>query len=149
MTAPAITAKTFPYRRKWTQEQIDEILDRKDKLAAAMTDAVGPVGQQLYIDASHLHVLALHLALAGADVHDELAYIVAEIINSPGAPADFHHWHLRADYQPPAPDADEIQRKAAAAADQIRRQLSPEVRREVLEMMREEYERATQEDGPT
>ena len=146
MTAPAITSRTFPYRRKWTQKQIDEILARKDKLAEAMTDAVGPVGQQMYVDASAVHMLALHLALAGGDVRDELAYIVAEVINSPGAPADFHHWRLRSEYEPAPPDPDETKRKAAAAAEQIRRQLSPEVRREVAAMMREEYERSMAEE---
>lgn len=146
MPTPPISARTFPYRRKWTQAQVDEILARKDKLAAAMTDAVGPVGQQLYIDASHIHILALHLALAGGEVREELAYITAEVINSTGAPADFHHWHLKSEYQPAPPDPDETKRKAAAAADQIRRQLSPEVRREVAAMMREEYEKATRED---
>jgi hypothetical protein len=148
MTAPAITVKTFPYRRKWTQAQVDEISARKDRLAGAMTDAVGPAGQQLYVDAAHIHILALHLALAGGEVRDELAYITAEIINSPGAPASFHHWHLKSEYTPAPPDPDETKRKAAAAAEQIRRQLSPEVRREVAAMMREEYEKATREDDP-
>jgi hypothetical protein len=146
MTAPAINARTFPYRRKWTQQQIDEILERKDRLAEAMTDAVGPAGQQMYVDLSSIHMLALHAALAGADVHDELAYIRAEVINSPGAPENFHHWRLRSEYEPAPPDPDETRRKAAAAAEQIRRQLSPEVRREVAAMMREEYERATRDE---
>lgn len=145
MTTPTITAKTFPYRRKWTQEQIDEILARQARLTEAMTDAVGPVGQVLAIDAAIIQIMALHMALAGADVHDELAYITPVIVNSPQAPADFHQWVLKSEYTPAPPDPDEIKRKAQAAAEQIKRQLSPEVRAEVAAMMRKEYEKAVGE----
>jgi hypothetical protein len=141
MTTPAITAKTFPYRRKWTQEQVDEIIARQARLTEAMTDAVGPVGQVLGIDAAIIQIMALHMALAGCEVREELAYIVPVIINQPGAPADFHQWVLKSEYKPAPPDPDEIKRKAQAAAEQIKRQLSPAVRAEVAAMMREEYER--------
>ena len=116
-----------------------------------MTDAVGPVGQVMYVDATHIHMLALHLALAGLDANPELAYIVPVIHNRDGMPADFHEWVLKDEYQPPPPDPDQTEAKAAAAADQIRRQLTPEVRRAGREMMINEYRKTTEdkdnEDG--
>ena len=78
---PPINAQNFPYRRKWTKAQVDEILARKDRIADALTDAVGPVGQVMYVDAAHIHMLALHGALAGLDANPDLAYIVPVIHN--------------------------------------------------------------------
>jgi hypothetical protein len=139
MTAPQITPQTFPYRRKWTQAQLDEILERKDRLAEAMTDAVGPTGQMLFLPADIIHILALHVALAAGDVRDELAYIAARI--PPEGDALFaapRESLLQAEYEPAPPDPDETAAKAKAATDQIRRQLSPDVRAAVISMLNEE-----------
>jgi hypothetical protein len=141
MSMPAITPQTFPYHRKWTKAQIDEILARKDELAAAMMDAVGPVGQIVYIPDDLRHILALHLSLAGAQVRDDLAYIVAKIRpNEPGMFADTREWLLKSEYQagPPAPD--DTAAKAKAAADQIRRQLTPEVRAALVALMTTQHD---------
>jgi hypothetical protein len=133
---PAITPQTFPYHRKWTRAQIDEILARKDDLAAAMMDAVGPTGQIVYIPDDLRHILALHLSLAGAEVRDELAYIAARIRpNEPGMFADTREWLLKSEYTPGSPPADETAAQAQAAADAIRRQLTPEVRAAVIALM--------------
>lgn len=136
MTAPAITPQNFPYHRKWTKAQLDEILARKDGIAAAMMDAVGPTGQIVYIPDDLRHILALHLALAGAEVRDDLAYITAKIRpDEPGMFADTREWLLKSEYKPGPPPADETTAKAKAAADQIRRQLTPEVRAAVVALM--------------
>lgn len=148
MSSPDIILKKFPYRRKWTTTQVEEIKARELRIADAMMDAVGPDGQVLGIPSDIIHIMALHLTLAGADIRDELAYIVAVIRNSNGLPADFHQWVIKDEYEPAPPDPDETRRKATAAADQIRRQLSPEVRREVMAMMRDEFTRTTEDkDG--
>lgn len=128
---PAITPETFPYRRKWTQEQLDEILDRKDRLVTAMTDAVGPTGQVLYIPIDLLHILALHMSLAGCEVQDRLAYIVSRPIKQ-DKPEELVfegslEWLLKQEYEPGPPEIDETAAQAKAAAEKIRRQLSPEV----------------------
>lgn len=138
MTMPAITPATFPYRRKWTRAELDDILARKDQLAAAMTDAVGPVGQYLGIPADCLHILALHVALAGGEVRDELAYIVAKPAKG-GMFVDSKEWVLKKEYKPGPPPADETDAKAEAAADQIRRQLTPEVRAAVIAKLTDEF----------
>lgn len=128
---PAITPETFPYRRKWTQEQLNEILDRKDRLVAAMTDAVGPTGQVLYLPIDLLHILALHMSLAGCEVEDRLAYIVSRPVKQDKPEElvfqDAREWVLRQEYEPGPPDIDETASQAKAAAEKIRRQLSPEV----------------------
>lgn len=128
MTAPPISPKTFPYRRKWTKEQLDEILDRKDRLVEAMTDAVGPTGQMLYLPPDMVHIMALHIALAGGEVREELAYIVSRLRPAGEVMfADTREWLLKQEYKPGPAPADETAAKAKAAADQIRRQLTPEV----------------------
>lgn len=142
MTAPAITPQTFPYRRKWTQAEFDEILARKDKLVEAMTDAVGPVGQAMFVPPDHLHMLALHLALAGGDVHDDLAYIVS--VRRPAGTTlfeDAREWKVKKEYQPTAEDLDETQAMAKMAADKIKRQLSPEVRKALQVIMADELQK--------
>lgn len=128
---PAITPESFPYRRKWTQAQFDEICDRKDRLVDAMTDAVGPTGQVLYLPDDLIHILALHMSLAGCDVQDRLAYIVSRPI-TPEKPdelvfQDAREWVLRQEYEPGPADPNDTAAQAKAAAEKIRRQLSPEV----------------------
>ena len=148
MSSPPITPKTFPYRRKWTKVETDEITARYMKIADAMTDAVGPAGQVMYVDPSSLHNLAFHLALAGCQVVEELAYIVPVLIHSDGAPVDFHDWKLKSEYQPAPPNPDEVKRKAEAAAETIKRQLPPDVRAELIRTFIDEYKKATTEGGP-
>lgn len=58
----------FPYDRKFTQAEIEVILERKDRLVEAFRDAVGPQGWGLGIGEEFLHQLMLHGALAGVDV---------------------------------------------------------------------------------
>ena len=152
MTAPPISVKTFPYRRKWTQEEIDEILARKDRIVEAMTDAQGPVGQTLFIPPDSLHILGLHLALAGGEVHDDLAYIVS--VRRPEGTTmfeDAREWVVKKEYRPAPPDPDEDQTVAVAkaAAEKIKRQLTPEVREVLTAIMADEFEKATKDSEPT
>lgn len=147
MTAPKITPESFPYRLKFTQEQLADVTDRHERLAAAMTDAVGPTGQSIYVPPDLLHFLALHLALAGGDVQDRLAYIVSR----PYEPSDvdddtrervqfagIREWVLKDDYEPEPADPNETAAIAMAAADKIRRQLPPEVMEQLTQIFVEE-----------
>src|SRR5688572_2972244 len=107
MTTPSITPQTFPYRRKWTKVELDEILDRKDRLVEAMTDAVGPSGQALYLPPDLVHIMALHVALAGGEVREELAYIVAHVRpDESGMFQGAREWLLKKEYTPAPPDPD-------------------------------------------
>ncbi|WP_374159070.1 hypothetical protein ACEWX3_07560 [Mycobacterium sp. G7A2] len=152
MTAPAITPESFPYRRKWTKAQIGEILARHERLADAMTDAVGPVGQALYLPPDMIHILALHLALAGGEVRDELAYIVSRplpVDRNKLAFADAREWVLKQEYEPGPPDPNETAAKAKAAADQIKRQLTPEVAQALTALLAEQFnQHAPKPDTP-
>ncbi|OKH70824.1 hypothetical protein EB72_24835 [Mycobacterium sp. SWH-M1] len=157
MTAPAITPETFPYRRKWTKAQLAEILDRKDRLVEAMTDAVGPVGQMLMLPLDMLHILALHLSLAGGDVRPELAYIVSRPVqqeendkksDSVVVFEGLREWVLKSEYEPAPADPDETTARAQAAADQIRRQLSPEVTAVLTQILSERFAQAEMDALP-
>lgn len=163
MTAPRITPETFPYRRKWTQEQLDEIFSRHVRLVEAMTDAVGPTGQVIYVPPDMLNILALHLALAGGEVQDRLAYIVGKPYVRPAEDDspnrensnqrvyfdDVREWVLRSEYEPGPPDPDETAAVAKAAAEKIRRQLPPEVMAQLAEIFIEETRKTTQANATT
>jgi len=153
-----ITLKSFPYTRDWTQAEFDEILDRKDTLVEALTDALGPAGQMLWLPAELIHILAFHLALAGALVDDQLAWIVSKPY-APPPPQEgdenredgtyrvtfegLRHWVLKEDYTPPAPDPVETNALAQAAADKIRRQLSPQMTEAVMAILAERFKKNT------
>lgn len=124
----------FPYRRKWTQDQTDDIFRRFRLLADAMSDAVGPMGQQFYLPPELLQMLALHISLAGGTVEDRLAYIVSRPVEAEADKvvfADAREWVLKQDYEQSASKRDSTAAMAKAAAEKIRSQLPPEVLRAV------------------
>jgi hypothetical protein len=65
----------FPYRRKFTRAEVAVIYARRERLRDAMRDPVGPAGELFYIPPEAVDVFAVHLALAGADVDTERAFI--------------------------------------------------------------------------
>lgn len=150
-TAPGINPNTFPYRRKWTQAETDELIARIEKLREAMVDMVGPSGVVMYIDAGTIAHIATHLALAGADLHstdDARTYIWAE--RRPDETGIFEatvEWKVKKDHRPPppppAPDPEQVEREAAAARAQIYKQLTPEVRDRLIADLAHEFARHT------
>lgn len=60
--------KNFPYERTFTTDEIDVILERKDRLSEAFRDAIGPQGWGLGMLEDFLQQLMFHGALAGVDV---------------------------------------------------------------------------------
>lgn len=67
----------FPYDRKFTKAELDEIFARQDRLCAGFRDAVGPNGWGLGLPEDHLQLLMFHGALVGADVDEDRAFIRA------------------------------------------------------------------------
>lgn len=150
-TAPGINPNTFPYRRKWTQPEIDELIARIEKLRAAMVDMVGPSGVVMYIDAGTIAHIATHLALAGADLYpadDDRVYIWPDRLpDESGIFEALVEWKVKKDHRPPPPppppDPDQIAADAAAARAQIYKQLKPEVRDRLIADLTREFERET------
>lgn len=149
MTAPAITPATFPYRRKWTKAEIDEIMARYEKLRYAMTDPVGPTGQVLFLPPDMIAILALHLSLAGADIQDADAYIWGRQRTDANAMfQDSVDWLLKKEHAPTdQPDATEAAARAAAA--RIKQQLPREVRDALAVILADEYKKDMAKTDPT
>lgn len=156
-TAPPINPHTFPYHRKWTKDETDELIDRINKLRAAMTDMVGPSGVSMFIDPGVIAHIATHLALAGGDLHpleDPRTFIWPEVQeDQQGIFEAFIRWRVKKDHRLPPPPTDEqlaeVEAKAAAARAQIDAQLPPDVRAALIKQLRKEFEHDTTdtEDG--
>lgn len=134
MTAPEINVHTFPYRLKWTKEMVDEVLGRFERIKDTMTDVVGPSGQRMYIDPSIVAILALHQALAGARIDDDVALIESRLR------ADrynmFEHvreWRVKGDFDDD--DEPEDQAEIQARAQRLRKEMRENVDPDVLEAL--------------
>ncbi|MGV0793013.1 phage gene 29 protein family protein [Mycolicibacterium sp. XJ1819] len=156
MTAPTINPNTFPYLKKFTTEEREDLFERIDQFRHAMTDMVGPSGVVMYIDAGTIANIAFHLAMAGGRiVDDEHAYIWADVQeDQDGIFEGFIDWKLKKEHEPPAPkpaegNHEDVERKAALAREQIRKQLAPEVEQELIKQLRIEFERDTTDPDPS
>lgn len=146
MTAPAINVHTFPYQRKWTKAELDDVYTRFDKLRQALTDAVGPSGQRLYTPPDMIAIQALHLALAGGDVSDDKAFIWARERDDEGAMFQGElEWLVKKDVPPPPPDDTDVS-EAAQIKAQIDRGLSPAQRAELARLFIADMKKSTGED---
>lgn len=154
-TAPTINPNTFPYRRKWTREETDELTERIEKLREAMVDMVGPSGAVMYIDAGTIAHIACHLALAGADLYpvdDPRTYIWPDRKEDASGIFDsMIEWRVKKDHTPPKDiarpkpelDPDKVAAAAAKARQQIDAQLHPEVKAALIKQMAKEFEHDT------
>lgn len=154
-TAPTINPNTFPYRRKWTRDETDELIVRIEKLREAMVDMVGPSGAVMYIDAGTIAHIAVHLALAGADLYpldDDRVYIWPEKREDASGIFDsMVEWRVKKDHRPPEHlerpqpelDPEKVAAAAAAAAAQIDAQLHPEVKAALIKQLAKEFKQDT------
>lgn len=149
-TAPGINPNTFPYRRKWTQDEIDELTARIEKLREAMVDMVGPSGVLMWIDAGTIAHIATHLALAGADLYpieDDRVYIWPDVQKDTSGIFDsMIEWRVKKDHTPPEPepvDPEKVRLAAEAARAEIMSKLSPDVRAVLIPQLAKEFERDT------
>ncbi|MDO3058471.1 MULTISPECIES: phage gene 29 protein family protein [Mycobacteriaceae] len=136
----------FPYDRKFTRDEIDEIADEARKLADAMRDGQAPNGATLWIDEGMLQLWCVHGVLAGVRVHPDLAYIVA--VKQPDQHAVFEdsvEWVLREDAADVEPEQDEAEAERIATA--LTQRLPDEVRRLVAQKMTDAFNEANKEDS--
>jgi hypothetical protein len=142
---PTLVLPNYPYKGRFTPEQTEEALARKDALVELMMDAVGPDGTLINIPPDLLHILGFHLAYAGADVHtDHRQLIEARILpneandNEYGMRfEDMRVWRARGDFGDDPP-ASETQSEANVLAAQLRRR-DPEVRAALAKIMADEF----------
>jgi hypothetical protein len=144
----------YPYRGRFSPEQVSAALDRKDRLVEAMTDAIGPDGTWINIPLDMLHILGFHLAFAGAEVFDDLALIESRVRENPGNENEhgllwenLREWRPKGDFKDPDKPADaDTQMEAQQMAAQLRRQSSPELRAALAEIFAEEAAEAAGRD---
>lgn len=149
-----LVLRNYPYLNKFTPEQVEAALDRKDRLVEAMTDAIGPDGQWITIPADMLHILGFHLAFAGADVFDDLALIESRLHENTANNNEYgllwegvREWRPKGEFEddPDKPADAETQMEAQHIAAQIRRQHTPELRAALAEIFAEEAGQAVEQ----
>jgi len=140
----ALVLPNYPYLGKFSAEQVAEALDRKDRIVEAMIDPVGPDGTLINIPVDMLHILAFHLAYAGADVHtDHRQLIESRLIRDENNMFEVYEWRARGEFaDTPAADADTTTTEAAGIAENMKAQLTPEVRAALTAILLEEYKAA-------
>jgi hypothetical protein len=113
--------EAFPYDKRFTREEIAEITERSERIAEAMRDGVAPNGYVLNVPEDMLKLWSVHNALAGMDVHEDLAYIVSRP-SKDGPFTDSMEWVLKEDAEKAGPTPEEEAAKYAAA---LKAELSP------------------------
>lgn len=138
MSSPLVLAN-YPYKGKFSPEQVREALNRKDRLVEIMMDPVGPDGTLINIPVDMLHILAFHLAYAGADAHtDNRQLIESRLRRDENAMFELYEWRPRGEF------GDDISTpstgdQAAKVAKDLRTKLTPEVREAVAAILLDEY----------
>lgn len=124
----------FPYDRKFTRDQIQEIITRAGVIGDAMRDGVGPNGATLFIPGDIFEMWMIHAALAGVTVDEKLAHIrPRKLPDANGRFADAVEWVLKKEDSDEARAAD-ADREARAHIDAMQRSMNdlrPEVREAV------------------
>lgn len=129
-----MTSPSFPYRAKWSKEQVAPLEGRIQRIRAALTDPVGLSGHQMYIDDGSIANIASHLALAGCDVHDGDALIEYRLRPDEDVMVrDAREWRPKGEFgdEPPPPSLEEVEAQAAEWREQMKRQIPPEVLEQV------------------
>lgn len=125
MTAPDINVHTFPYKRKWTTEEVALIDAQYLKRQEHLTDVVGPSGQVVYMDPSIVSMLALHLALV------DLGFIESRLRpDRYGMFEHFREWRVTGEF-----DDDDLPEDPAVTeerADRLRQEMRENVDPDVL-----------------
>jgi hypothetical protein len=130
----------YPYLKKFDPAKVAEALDRKDKLVDLLTDPVGPDGTVINVPMDMLHILAFHLAYAGADVHtDHRQLIEYRVRADPERMFEMYEWRPKGTFDDePEPEA-EPDGEAVTIAAQMRQQLTPEVREALAQILADEF----------
>ncbi len=123
----------FPYDKRFTRDEIAEITARSERICAAMRDGIAPNGYVLNIPEDMLQLWSVHNALAGLEVIDELAYIVA-VPSKDGPFTDSMEWVLKEDAAKKGPTPEEEAAKYSAA---LKKELSPAAQQILAEQLKE------------
>jgi len=141
---PPMALPNFPYKGRFTAEQLADAMDRKDRIIETLMDPVGPDGTLINVPVDMMHILAFHQALAGVDVHtDHRQLIESRSCVDKSEMFEMYEWRPRGDFGDTPPGADPAG-EAAAVASQMRSQLTPQVRAAVMEILAEEARAATE-----
>ena len=134
-----------PYKGKFTAEQVREALDRKDRLVALLMDPVGPNGTLINIPVDMLHILAFHLAYAGADTHTDSRRLIESRLSSDQASMfEMYEWRPVGDFgDTEIVEAEQLTAEAAGIAAAMKQQLTPEVRAALADILADEFRAAT------
>lgn len=139
---PKINVKQFPYQRKWTQAELDDVYARFEKLRTVLTDVVTPQGAPMYLDPGIVAILALHASLAGGDVDTDQAFIEYRIRNDEYGLFDgVHEWRVKGDFDPSDKPEDPIRadQKAAELREQLRTDVDPAILAELKRQIVAEF----------
>ncbi len=125
----------FPYKNRFTVEQLEDMMARREKLVDIMLDPVGPNGTVMSLPVDMLHILAFHMACAGADVHtDGRRLIESRTVRPEDAMFEVSEWRPVGDFEDaPAPDPLEEAHEAVS-------RLRPEVRDAVARILSNDKE---------
>ena len=142
-SAPPINANTFPYLKKLTRAELEDLFPRIDRLRRDLTDPVGPAGVVMYVDAGTIANLAFHLAMCGHgdEPPDDKALIWPDV--QPDESGLFEGavlWRLKKEHEPPPPPAATDEQLAAAVAD-AREQMKTQIHPDVLAAVKAEIAR--------
>lgn len=135
----------YPYTDAFTQDEIQEVLERKDFLMRFFRDAMKPDGTILGIDDASLQLLVLHAALAGITWDEKLALIRPKVLpDEEGRLVDSVEWiPVRFDTaKARREDAEEEARRRKAAMDVQMAQMTPAAREAFHRMFKPVAEQA-------
>lgn len=139
----------FPYEREFTKAELEALLARWERIKETLRDAIGPQGWGLGMSEDFLQQIALHQALAGVDADpaypafDEATgagAFIRPVRNVDGLHVDSITWVLTKRDQPGQREADakrEAKARLAVLRKQALRDVSPEVRDAMRELMAE------------
>ena len=144
MTDEQLVLPNHPYKGKFSTEQVGEALDRKDRLVALLMDPVGPDGTLINIPVDMLHILAFHLAYAGADTHTDCRRLIEwRLRRDPDAMFELVEWRPVGEFGDTTEAPDDVSTEAAGIAATMKQQLTPELRAALTEILLDEYRSAT------
>lgn len=137
---PPPVLPNYPYKGKFSAEQVRDALDRKDRLVELMMDPVGPDGTLINMPVDMMHILAFHLAYAGADTHtDHRQLIESRVTRDEGAMFEMYEWRPRGEWATDtAEPATSAEAEAAGLIAQMKTQLTPEIRAALATLLAEE-----------
>lgn len=132
----------FPYRGKFTTQQLKDISERVGRVVPLMFDAVGPNGALLNIPADAAGILAFHLVCAGVDAHtDHRQLIEGRVERDSSNLFEVTVWRPRGEF----PDPPAAENEASIIAAQMKSQLTPEVRAALMVILRDEFAAASEQ----